>query len=313
MKLAEVKQNKGQQKITANLLVSQKPNYLRLEFSDSTRIVMNIFSDNKNYEELCKLEKDKLLLVDATIEYKGPNSAGYDQYELTALSTKERPSLMDVVEIEKLKTELRNEIMELQTPELKELLFAFCKDKDFLNKFFDAPCTEKSAYSFHGGILAHTVRLCKLIENISETFENWDFNKGGFNGTIDEELLKTIAIFHDAGRALSYQIVDEKIEKTMEGELLSSTELSIKLLNKLVDENELSITEEQLILLTHAISASGSNSQCAPRTKEALVFNMIEKMDTIIGNFEYMDKVSIEDDYFRLLDKQYCLINFEDV
>ena len=48
MKLAEVKQNKGQQTITANLLVSQKQNYLRLEFSDSTRIVMNVFSDNKN-------------------------------------------------------------------------------------------------------------------------------------------------------------------------------------------------------------------------------------------------------------------------
>ena len=201
MKLAEVKQNKGQQTITANLLVSQKQNYLRLEFSDSTRIVMNVFSDNKNYEELCKLEKDKLLLVNATLEYKGTNSAGYDQYELSALSTKERPSLMDVVDIEKLKTELRNEIMGIETPELKELLFAFCKDKTFLNQFFDAPCTEKSAYSFHAGILAHTVRLCKLIEAVSATFENWDFNKGGFNGTIDEELLKTIAIFHDAGRA----------------------------------------------------------------------------------------------------------------
>lgn len=313
MKLAEVKQNKGQQTITANLLVSQKQNYLRLEFSDSTRIVMNVFSDNKNYEELCKLEKDKLLLVNATLEYKGTNSAGYDQYELSALSTKERPSLMDVVDIEKLKTELRNEIMGIETPELKELLFAFCKDKTFLNQFFDAPCTEKSAYSFHAGILAHTVRLCKLIEAVSATFENWDFNKGGFNGTIDEELLKTIAIFHDAGRALSYQIVDDKIEKTMEGELLSSTELSVKLLNQLVDENELSITNEQLILLTHAISASGSNSQCVPRTKDALIFNMIEKMDTIMGNFEYMDKVSIEDEYFRLLDKQYCLIDFGDV
>ena len=303
MKLAEVKQNKGQQTITANLLVSQKQNYLRLEFSDSTRIVMNVFSDNKNYEELCKLEKDKLLLVNATLEYKGTNSAGYDQYELSALSTKERPSLMDVVDIEKLKTELRNEIMGIETPELKELLFAFCKDKTFLNQFFDAPCTEKSAYSFHAGILTHTVRLCKLIEAVSATFENWDFNKGGFNGTIDEELLKTIAIFHDAGRALSYQIVDDKIEKTMEGELLSSTELSVKLLNQLVDENELSITNEQLILLTHAISASGSNSQCVPRTKDALIFNMIEKMDTIMGNFNTWIRCQLKTSIFV------CLIN----
>ena len=313
MKLVELKQTNGVHTITTNLLVSQKNNYLRLEFSDSSRIVINIFSNDKNYEEFDKLEKDVLLLVDVGLEYKGKNTAGYDQYEISSLTTKERPSLIDVVNVEELKTELRNIIMEIENPELKELLFSFCKDKAFLQKFFEAPCTEKSAYSFRGGILAHTVRLCKLIEKISETFESWNFNKGGFNGRMDEELLKTIAIFHDAGRALCYQIVDEKIEKTMDGELLSSTELSIKLLNKLVDENELSLTEEQLILLTHCISASGSNSQCVPRTKEALIFNMIEKMDTIMGNFEYMDKVSIEDDYFRLLDKNYCLINFEDV
>ena len=103
------------------------------------------------------------------------------------------------------------------------------------------------------------------------------------------------------------------IEKTLEGELLSSTELSVNLLNELINENNIEFSEEQKVLLQHCISASGNNSQCLPRTKEAMIFNYIEKLDTIMGNFEYMDKVSIGDDFQRLLDKNYCLMEFEDV
>lgn len=66
-----------------------------------------------------------------------------------------------------------------------------------------------------------------MIDSISNTYEAWDANKGGFNSTLDTELMKTIAIFHDAGRAYMYDIDDEKIEKTFQGELLSSTEISV--------------------------------------------------------------------------------------
>lgn len=313
MKLSELKNNKGIHTLTTNLLVTEKNGYLRLEFSDATKVTMNIFNNDKNYDIFNQLEKDKLLLVDAEMEYVGKNSGGYDTYNVVSLETKERPSLIDVVDIDVLKGELRNIIMNIQTPVLHDLLFAFCKNKDFLNKFFQAPCTEKSAYSFKGGILAHTVRLCKLIDQIAQTYDSWNYNKGGFNGTIDTELLKTIAIFHDAGRAYVYEIQDEMIEKTLEGELLSSTELSVNLLNELINENNIEFSEEQKVLLQHCISASGNNSQCLPRTKEAMIFNYIEKLDTIMGNFEYMDKVSIGDDFQRLLDKNYCLMEFEDV
>ena len=313
MKLSELKNNKGIHTLTTNLLVTEKNGYLRLEFSDATKVTMNIFNNDKNYDIFNQLEKDKLLLVDVEMEYVGKNSGGYDTYNVISLETKERPSLIDVVDIDVLKGELRNIIMNIQTPVLHDLLFAFCKNKDFLNKFFQAPCTEKSAYSFKGGILAHTVRLCKLIDQIVQTYDSWNYNKGGFNGTIDTELLKTIAIFHDAGRAYVYEIQDEMIEKTLEGELLSSTELSVNLLNELINENNIEFSEEQKVLLQHCISASGNNSQCLPRTKEAMIFNYIEKLDTIMGNFEYMDKVSIGDDFQRLLDKNYCLMEFEDV
>lgn len=313
MKLSEVKDKKGIQSLTVNLLVIEKQGYLRLELSDATRIVINIFSNDKNYDIYNQLEKDTLLLVDIQIEYTGKNPGGYDTYNIVSIETKERPSLMDVVNINSLKNELRTIISNIENPIFHELLFAFCKNREFLDKFFIAPCTEKSAYSFKGGILAHTVRLCKLIDSITNTYSAWNYNKGGFNGILDTELMKTIAIFHDAGRAYMYEIHDEKIEKTFQGELLSSTEISVNILNELIKEYKIEISEEQKTLLQHCISSTGNNSQCLPRTKESIVFNYIEKIDTTIGNFEYMDKISIGDEFQRLLDKNYCLIDFDDV
>lgn len=313
MKLLDLKTHLGIQKLTTNLLVTEKSGYLRLEFSDATRVVMNIFSNDKNYDIYNQLEKEKLLLVDVEMEYTGKNTSGYDTYNVVSLETKDRPSLIDVVKIDYLKDELRQIISNIKNPVFHNLLFAFCKNKEFLDKFFIAPCTEKSAYSFKGGILAHTVRLCKLIDSISNTYESWDANKGGFNSTLDTELMKTIAIFHDAGRAYMYEIDDETIEKTFQGELLSSTEISVNILNELIQQHNIDISSEQKVLLQHCISASGNNSQCLPRTKEAIVFNFIEKIDTTMGNFEYMDKVSIGDDFQRLLDKNYCLIEFNDL
>ena len=313
MKLSEVKDKKGIQSLTVNLLVIEKQGYLRLELSDATRIVINIFSNDKNYDIYNQLEKDTLLLVDIQIEYTGKNPGGYDTYNIVSIETKERPSLIDVVDINSLKNELRSIISNIENPILHDLLFAFCKNKEFLDKFFIAPCTEKSAYSFKGGILAHTVRLCKLIDSITSTYSAWNYNKGGFNGILDTELMKTIAIFHDAGRAYMYEIHDEKIEKTFQGELFSSTEISVNILNELIKEYKIEISEEQKTLLQHCISSTGNNSQCLPRTKESIVFNYIEKIDTTIGNFEYMDKISIGDEFQRLLDKNYCLIDFDDV
>ena len=313
MKLKELKDTKGSHSLTTNLLVTEKNGFLRLEFSDSSKVVINIFNNDKNYDIYNQLEKDTLLLVDVEMEYTGINAGGFPTYNILSIETKDRPSLIDCVDSDVLKNELRNIIMDIKDPNLHKLLFAFCKNKNFLDKFFTAPCTEKSAYSFKSGILAHTVRLCKLIDNLSETYSSWNYNKGGFNGQVDVELLKTLAIFHDAGRAYAYSINDEKIEKTFEGELLSSTEMSVNLLNELIRDENIEFLDEQKVLLQHCISASGCNSQCTPRTKEAIIFNYLEKIDTVMGNFEYMEKVSIGDDFQRLLDKNYCLIEFEDV
>ena len=313
MKLADLRKVKGIQSLTTNLLVVEKNGYLRLEFSDSSKIVINIFNNDKNHDIFNQLEKDKLLLVDVEMEYTGKNPGGYDTYNIVSIETKERPSLMDVVDIDVLKNELRDIIMNISDQNLHQLLFAFCKNKIFLEKFFNAPGTEKSAYSFKGGILAHTVRLCKLIDNVCDMYENWNYNKGGFNETLNRELLKTVAIFHDAGRAYIYDIEDNTIQKTLTGELLSSTELSVTMLNDIIQEEEIDFIEEQKIILQHCISASGNNSQCIPRMKEAIVFNYLEKLDTSMANFEYMEKISIGDDFQRLLDKNYCLMEFEDV
>lgn len=312
MKLKDLKINKGKFTITSNLTIIDKTTYLRLEINDGTLIVINMFSNDPHYETFEKLPHDALLLVDIELEYKGKNSGNYDTYQIHSVKVKERPSLVDVVDINKLKNELRNIIHNIENVQLKNLICNVFADKELAELFFNVPCTERSAYSFKGGILAHSVRVCRLIDSISDTFDNWEHNNGGFNEKLDTDLLKTVAILHDIGRSKMHLFnVDNVIEKTLEGELISNTEESVLIFKEAAKETDL--TKEQIMVIQHIISASGSNSQCLPRTKEALVFNQIEKLDIIMGNFEYMQRVNIGNEFQKLLDKNYCLIDFNEI
>jgi len=312
MKLKELKNNKGVFTVTSNLTIVDKGTYLRLELCDGNMVVINLFPNDAVYQTFNQMPHDALLLVDIQLEYKGKNTGGYDTYTIHSVKPKERPSLVDVVDVDVLKNELRSIINGIQNKELKKLVCNIFADTELAEKFFTTPCTEKSAYSFKGGILAHTVRVCRLIDSIAGTFGNWNYNKGGFNENLDIELLKTVAIIHDMGRAKQYVFNSEDIvEKTLEGELLSNTEESVMIFKEAVKDTNL--TSEQVMIIQHIISSSGANSQCLPRTKEALVFNQIEKLDIIMGNFEYMQRVSIGNEFQKLLDKNYCLIDFNEI
>lgn len=318
MKIKELKNNKGVQTVLTNLSVTEsitktgKP-YLKLEFDDGDKAIIMVWDTDPNYEEYKALGENAL--VEAQLEYLKTNAQGYEEFKLHGYVKKERPSLVDCVEIDLLKDELRNIISNMENEDLKNIAFELCKDKDLLEKLFSAPATEKSAYSFKGGLLAHIVRVCKSALALSEVYNAWNFNKGGFNETLDTDLLIVCALFHDLGKIETYKIHGETVEKTFQGELLEDSYVSAKILREVLEK--CSLTEEQKILIEHAVTSSkGTLSFGAlniPRTKEANVFHCLERIDSMMGNFEYMQRVSLGNEFQKLHEKQYCLVNFFDM
>ena len=188
------------------------------------------------------------------------------------------------------------------------------KNKELLNKLFECPVTEKSAYSFKGGTLAHIVRTCRLCEAISSVYNTWNFNLNGFNETLNVDLLKTIAIFHDLGKAEKYYFENDQIKRTFKGELLTDSIISVDLFKEILSNTKANLLEEQKTILEHAIgSAKGSienGSVCTPRTKEAEIFAAIERIEVTMGNFEYLQRTNIGDEFQKLFNKQYYVEDF---
>lgn len=318
MKIKELKLNKGIHKVLANVCVTEcltktgKP-YLKMDLEDGKKATIMIWDTDPKYNEYKELGENSL--VEVEIEYVKTNVAGYDEFKLYGIEKKERPSLTDCVEINLLVDELRSIVKGMQNETLKEVVLELCKDKDLLKALFDAPATEKSAYSFKGGLLAHTVRLCKSVIALSGVYNSWTFNKGGFNEGLDTDLLIVCAIFHDIGKIKTYKINEGTVEKTFQGELFEDSYVSANITRGILDK--CSLSEDQRLLIEHAITSSkGTLSFGAlntPRTKEANVFHCLERIDSMMGNFEYMQRISIGDEFQKLHDKQYCLVSFDEI
>lgn len=318
MKIKELKTNKGVQTVLANLSVTEsttktKKPFLKMEFDDGDKAIIMVWDTDPNYEEYKSLGENAL--VEVKLEYVKTNSAGYDEFKLHSYIKKDRPSLMDCVEIDLLKNELRNIITNMENEDLRNVAFTLCQDKDLLESLFNAPATEKSAYSFKGGLLAHIVRVSKTAIALGGVYNAWNFNKGGFNETLDTDLLIVCALLHDIGKVYAYEINGETVQKTFKGELLEDSYISATILREVL--GKCSLSEEQKVLIEHAVTSSkGTLSFGAlntPRTKEANVFHCIERIDSMMGNFEYMQRVSLGNEFQKLHEKQYCLVNFEDM
>lgn len=324
MRLNDIKNCTNKVKLNCQLLITEErtqkgDNFLKLEFSDRTKLYINIFNSNTRYSEYRNLGLNKLLYVEIEIEFRGVNNQGYEEYNLYSVTKLEQPSLVDCVNIQNLIDELRIICSGIQDKNLRELVFAMCryKNKEILNKLFECPVTEKSAYSFKGGTLAHIVRTCKLCEAIGTVYNSWNFNLNGVNENVNIDLLKTIAIFHDLGKAEKYYFENNVIQKTFKGELLSDAEISVNLFRDIVKTSNITLLEDQLILIEHAIASSKGKTELGaildPKTKEAEIFASIERIECTMGNYEYMQRISIGDEFQKLLNKKYYTVDYNDL
>ena len=79
----------------------------------------------------------------------------------------------------------------LENPHLRELLMSLLTDEDFVAKFKQAPAAKTLHHAWIGGLLEHTLSLCKLCRLVAQNYEG-----------IDVDLLLTGAVLHDVGKTL---------------------------------------------------------------------------------------------------------------
>ena len=174
-------------------------------------------------------------------------------------------------DIEVMYRELMGFAREVEEPHLKALLEEFfVKDPDFAKAFKLHSAAKSVHHSFVGGLLEHTLSVCKLCRYYVEAYP-----------ILNRDLLYTAAMCHDIGKV--YELSDfPENDYTDEGQLLGHIAMGSEMVGERARripgfpkrlENEL----KHCILAHHGELEYGSPKK--PALMEAVALNMADNTD----------------------------------
>lgn len=247
-------------------------------------------------------------------EIKCTEYGEYISVEVVSIEKVERP-IETVVDIEGLKSELREAFKSYKDQNLQKLVTAVFSREDVREKFFTAPASQQSGYSFDAGLLAHVIRSIRLSRAVSQVFASWNHNVDNFVTKLNEDLLVTACILHDIGKVRAFDKKGHRIEKTTEGEMFEDSYLSMKIVLEELDKA--SIPEEQRVVLEHVLGSSkgkqGFGALFIPRSREAMAFHLIESLDVQMANFEFLERnATAEQTFVQLFQKTMFLGSYDE-
>ena len=179
--------------------------------------------------------------------------------------------------------ELQTLLASLKNKNLKNLCRLFLNDENFIDNIKQWPAAKAAHHAYLGGLLEHTLSVCKLAEKIGEHYED----------VIDKEILLVGAFIHDIGKIEEFSIRNG-IDYTNEGRLIGHIVLGIRLLDAKIDKikdfpEDLKITLEHIIASHHGELNFGSPKR--PKILEAIVIHLLDDIDAKInGISKFMAK-----------------------
>ena len=153
---------------------------------------------------------------------------------------------------------------------LKGLVNRFLSDRPFLSRFKQAPAAKNFHHAYLGGLLEHTLSVCRMAQSVAEHYPN-----------LDRDLLMAGAFLHDIGKIREFQF-DRKIDYSGEGRLLGHLMLGVAMLDEKLSgmkgfPQELALKLKHLILSHHGEYDYGSPKR--PKFLEAFALHLIDDLD----------------------------------
>jgi 3'-5' exoribonuclease len=196
----------------------------------------------------------------------------YDIADYLPLTTKDRDALLD--EIVKTAARIENDF-------LKQVLFSFFDDADFITTFKNAPSAKIHHHNYIGGLIEHTHSVLTLCKTVSRLYPE-----------LDKDLLLTGAILHDIGKTAAYEYAF-RIEVTEEGGLINHIVLGYRMVEEKIKgikdfPEELALRLLHLILSHHNYGEWGSPVK--PLFAEAQALCYADLLDSQLKEFVQVQK-----------------------
>jgi 3'-5' exoribonuclease len=243
------------------------------------------------------------------LEIEGYASSYRGQLQLTlsdlrAVEGIEEPGLFLEVttkDVTKMTGELREILRGIEHPQTRALVDRFLGDRHFMSLFKKAPAAKSFHHSYIGGLLEHTLSVCRMARIISDHYPD-----------LDRDLLLAGAFLHDVGKVKELGF-GGLIEYTDEGRLLGHLTLGVSMVDEKLSllpgfPEEISLRLKHLILSHHGEYVFGSPKR--PKFLEAFALHLIDDLDAKMNGLKrFMDRDRQEGNWteFNRLFERYFL------
>ncbi|MFO7984281.1 MAG: HD domain-containing protein [Desulfatiglandaceae bacterium] len=178
--------------------------------------------------------------------------------------------------------ELRELLKGVSNIHLRRLIEHFLGDREFTARFQEAPAAKNFHHAYMGGLLEHTLMVCRLTLQVAEHYPY-----------LNRDLLLTAAFVHDIGKVRELAFMPQ-IEYTDEGRLVGHVVLGAAMVDERLHgikdfPEDLAVKLKHLILSHHGQYDFGSPK--VPKFLEAFALHLIDDLDAKLnGLARFMDQ-----------------------
>lgn len=192
-------------------------------------------------------------------------------------------------DIDAMAAELEQLAKSVTDPDLKELVLAFLRDKQFFEKFCKAPAAKTMHHAYLGGLLEHTLAVARLADMTTRLYPS-----------IDRSLLIAGAILHDIGKITEFSFDTHPFNYSDSGRLVGHMVLGVEMIQTKIntlDEfpEEIGIKVKHCILSHHGRHEFGSPA--LPMMLEAFILNFLDDLDAKINYVNRLGSQALEPGY----------------
>lgn len=185
-------------------------------------------------------------------------------------------------DVTKMMLSLREVLRKIENPQIKSLTERFLSDSSFVQLLKKAPAAKNFHHSTLGGLLEHTLSVCRLALLVSEHYPE-----------LNRDLLLAGAFLHDIGKVRELGVATS-IDYTDEGRLIGHLSLGVSMVDEKLAAMEgfpedISLRLKHLILSHHGEYEFGSPKK--PAFLEAVALHLIDDLDAKMNGLgRFMEK-----------------------
>ncbi|MGE5842002.1 MAG: 3'-5' exoribonuclease YhaM family protein, partial [Deltaproteobacteria bacterium] len=177
-------------------------------------------------------------------------------------------------DVTKMMLSLREVLRKIENPQIKSLTERFLSDSSFVQLLKKAPAAKNFHHSTLGGLLEHTLSVCRLALLVSEHYPE-----------LNRDLLLAGAFLHDIGKVRELNVATA-IDYTDEGRLIGHLSLGVSMVDEKLAAmesfpEEIGLRLKHLILSHHGEYEFGSPKK--PAFLEAFALHLIDDLDAKIN------------------------------